>query len=41
MPGFVTGTRIRKCVWPVVRMDDGCHLHGWKDTSNMVKCKQL
>lgn len=36
---FRVGTRVGKCSWSVVGVDDGCYIHGWKTTSDMVECK--
>lgn len=30
-----------QCGWPSFGVDDGCCLHGWSATSNLVKRKSL
>lgn len=35
------GTNQREqCIWPMVRMDDGCYIYGRPNPSNLLKCKQ-
>lgn len=37
LPGTKHG---EQCLWPMVRMDDGCYIYGWSNSSNLLKCKQ-